>query len=176
MTCSKIDLGLLLLLTLTSACRGDEAAPAPRAREADKFVFKKKEPPPKPARYTDEAGNLLPSGEKILWFEVPKGFTRNDNGRVHQLTAKGVSLEKLEEYVAARVLARKFDRMARGGSYVEARSPEDPKRAPLDIMLSEGFQPGEVFLRVTEYMPAALNPMPLDQVRSALLQDQKQAE
>lgn len=175
MTRSKTTLGLLLLLCFGDACHAEERAPVPKQRAADKVVFQRAVEK-KPVAITDKAGNLMPGGEKVLWFELPKGFTRQDTGRLHLLTGKDVELEKLEEYVAARVLAKRFDRMKRGGSYVEARSPEDPKRAPLDIMITEGFRPGEVFLRVSEYMAAAPNPMSLDQVRSALLQDQKQAE
>jgi hypothetical protein len=175
MTCSKSKFGLLLLLFCAGGCGSDDEAPASKAPPRDKLVFQRKvetKPPP----VTDTQGNLLPSGEKILWFELPKGFTRHDTGRLHVLTGKDVELEKLEEYVAARVLAKRFNRMKRGGSYIEARSPLEPGLAPLDIMITSGFNEGEVFLRVTEYMAAAPKPMPLDQVRSALLQDQKQAE
>ena len=176
MTRSKIHLALLLVLPFAGACHAEEQ-PAPKARQTEKLAFRRKEEPKPPPPITDPSGNLLPSGEKILWFELPKGFTQQDTGLTHLLTGKGVELDKLEEYVAARVLARKFDRSkGGGGAYVEARSPEDPRRPPLDVTISRGFRPGEVFLRVSEYQPANANPLPLDQARSALLQDQKHAE
>ena len=91
-------------------------------------------------------------------------------------TARDVSRARLEQFIEARAMSGNVTRHALGISYKRAVPPSEPMSESLDIAISPGLNPGEIFLTVDEFPKPAAPPLPIGEAKAALARDQLRAE
>lgn len=130
----------------------------------------------------DAAGNLLPSGERVAWLELPRGLSSFPTGRTveHLFKARGIAIDRIQAFFGARVVAASTRRQGTDGIVMTRGAPTSgaqPKQTTLDVSVLRGSTPDEVLVYIYERPYEEPRPDFTDANARALLKQQlKRAE
>lgn len=133
--------------------------------------------PDKPVLF-DAQGRLKPSGRMLHWFDIPMGFeNRASWSQHHVFESREVPVDKLREYLGARMLTGQVQELGQGALYrrVMPLSAEDSAMR-FDMQVTVTDQGRLVRLDVDELLFPGVEPLSSQQAAAALKQEQARAD
>ncbi len=166
---------------LVSSCSAPEQAPAAvRERLAARPTTKVAAPAPLPLY--DGTGNLLGSGERVAWLELPRGLTKLDvsSGTFHAYRAEGIASDLMQAFFGSRLIAGQVTRLGANGVLLARGIPPSgskPKQSLIDVTVVPGVAPDELSVRIVEHpwVPPAPQFSDAD-ARALMKEERKRAE
>ncbi len=164
-------------IMLTTACGGDakDAQPAPAQRQN---TANRAQPVAQAPDLYDAQGRLKPSGRMLHWFEIPMGFENTASwSKHHVFESSQVSVEKLREYLGARMLTGRVDELGRGAVYkgvMPLSAEASAMRFDVQVGLTQGGR--VVRLDLEELNFPGVEPLSPEQAAEAMRRDRALAE
>jgi len=152
MQTSRRVLWLWALLACAAACGDDppEVAHSKALLRPDEVLHRRAEQIEQ-RRIFDPQGELIPSGERVVGLELPKGVKLyRELEREHFLEAPRITLAQLERYFAPRLEPAGITRTATSVTFESARIKDSPTSPLLTVRLAKvgGAEPAsELMLR-----------------------------
>ncbi len=166
------------LLGISTACGGsgsgsDTAQPSAIPGATSRTQAEAARPSP-----YDAEGRLKPSGRMLHWLEIPTGFENTASWAQHHVfESDQVSVEKLREYLAARMLTGQVDELGQGALYRRVMPlSADAKAMRFDIQVGVTEGGRVVRLDLDELLFPGVEPLSPEQAAEALKRDQARAE
>jgi len=168
--------GALALGLLWAACSqrdGSLQGAAPSARPAHVAAR------PRPPSLYDAEGQLLGSGIRVAWLEVPRGFRERPKGTRADTAyeAEGIPAAHVRAFLFPQMLTGSAEELGEGVLYRGAMPADGRADAiRLDVAVLEVAPKGSIMLRITPVSYPHVAPIPEPEARKLLATEARGAE